>query len=187
MKKIILILVCMLPVGCIRLNYNIAPEFHSQGSVTVDGRIDADDPRVTVTVDDVTMDWKELKALMEKKMSKLPKEPSHPMGNEPAQTAPPVSLTPHSADWAVMDVSAGMTHSVQVGAFRNFENAQHQVMHLIYKGYPAQLVEIKDSRDRIWYTVRIGDYPTVESARTRAHEFTRREKIQSVVRPVGSL
>jgi cell division septation protein DedD len=177
----------MLPIGCIRLNYNIAPEFHSQGSVTIDGRIDADDPRVTVTVDDVTMDWKEFKSLMEQKMSKLPKESRHPVDNDPIQAAPSVSLTPHSADWAVLDASAGMTHSVQVGAFRHFENAQHLVINLIERGYPAQLFEIKDSRNRMWYTVRIGDYPTVQSAQTGAYEFTRREKIQSVVRPYGSL
>lgn len=187
MKKIVLILVCMLPIACISLNYNIAPEFHSQGSISIDGRIDADDPRVTVTVDDVTMDWKEFKSLLEKKMSRLPKESDHPSGSEPAQTAPFVSLTPYPVDYAVTKAPIAMTHSVQVGAFRRFENAQQQAMFLIEKGYPAQIVDIMDSENNAWYTVRIGDYASIESARSRAFEFTRREKIHSVVRPFGHL
>ena len=53
-----------------------------------------------------------------------------------------------------------MTHSVQVGAYLVPENARKQVERLGAKGYPARIFEVKDSRGRSWYTVRIGDYPT---------------------------
>lgn len=187
MKKIILLLVCLLPMGCIQLHYNIAPEFHSEGAVNIDGRIDADDPRVTVTVDDVTVDWKELKELIEKKMASLPKEPKQKTGLAPAQAVPAGALTLRAADATGMDPPAKPTHSVQVGAYRHLENAEQQVARLAARGYAARLVPMADTGNQTWYTVRIGDYPTQESARTRAVEFTRREKIQSAVRPFGTL
>jgi len=187
MKKIILLFVGLLPMGCIQLHYNIAPEFHSEGAVNIDGRIDADDPRVTVTVDDVTVDWKELKELIEKKMANLPTETKQKTGLAPAQAVPSGAVTLPTADAAVMGRPAKPTHSVQVGAYRHLENAEQQVARLAARGYPARLVPMADSGNRTWYTVRIGDYPTQESARTRAVEFTRREKIQTAVRPFGTL
>lgn len=80
-----------------------------------------------------------------------------------------------------------MTHSVQVGAYRQVENAEQQVARLTAKGYPARMLKFEDSRRRSWYTVRIGDYSDVESARFMADEFARREKMPGVVRPFGRL
>jgi capsular polysaccharide biosynthesis protein len=54
--------------GCIRLVHEITPEFQSGGTVNINIRTDSDDPNVNVTVDDVQMDWKELKSLIEQKM-----------------------------------------------------------------------------------------------------------------------
>jgi cell division septation protein DedD len=194
MKKIPLILICMLLMGCIRVYYNIAPEFRSDGIVNVDGRMDADDPRVTVSVDDVTVDWKELKSLIEKQMANLPKEPKPTKEPAAAPTLASVTAAPLAADLAVAepvsvvaDSAARMTHSVQVGAFRQLENAEQEMARLTTKGYPARLVPFTDSRKRTWYTVRIGDYPDLESARAKAVEFTHRESMQSVVRPYGNL
>jgi len=80
-----------------------------------------------------------------------------------------------------------MTHSVQVGAYLVPENARKQVEQLSAKGYPARILEAKDSRGRSWYAVRIGDYPSSAAARRQADEFTRREQAPSVVRPAGGL
>jgi cell division protein FtsN len=187
MKKAILLLVCLLPMGCIQLHYNIAPEFHSEGTVNVDGRIDADDPRVTVTVDDVTVDWKELKEMLEKKMSSLPKESKQKTGLAPPQALPTSAVTLKAADAAFKDTREKPTHSVQVGAYRHIENAEQQVVRLTAKGYAARLVPMRDSGNKTWFTVRIGDFSTPESARIQADEFTQREKIQSAVRPFGTL
>ena len=130
MLKMGLILFCLLAVGCIQNTYNITPEFHNSGAVNIDSRVDADDPRVTVTVDDVTMDWKELKEMVEKKMAAMPKEtqektllgavaaPAHAPLPAPRDAPPPVKEP------------ALMTHSVQVGAYRQLENAEQQVARL---------------------------------------------------------
>jgi cell division protein FtsN len=187
MKKIALLLVCLLPMGCIQLHYNIAPEFHSEGAVNIDGRIDADDPRVTVTVDDVTVDWKELKELIEKKMASLPKESKQKTGLAPAQAVPAGALTIPAAAATPPDAPAKSAYSVQVGAYRHIANAEQQVARLAARGYAARLVPMAGSGNQTWYTVRIGDYPSQESARVRAVEFTRREKIQSAVRPYDTL
>jgi cell division protein FtsN len=187
MQKLGLVLFCLLAVGCIQNTYNITPEFHNSGSVNIDSRVDADDPRVTVTVDDVTMDWKELKEMVEKKMAAMPKEtPEKTLlgaAASPAAAALPApeAVPPPSPE------RARMTHSVQVGAYRQLENAEQQVARLAAKGYPARMLRFEDSRKRTWYTVRIGDYPDAIAARSAADEFTYRERMPSAVRPIGSL
>ncbi len=187
MQKMGLILLGLLAAGCIQNTYTIAPEFHSSGTVNIDGRVDADDPRVTVTVDDVSVDWKELKELVEKKMATMPKEAKEKTLLSAASMPAAAPLPAPKVDSPGMETPTQMTHSVQVGAYRQLENAEQQAARLIAKGYPAQLFKITDSRKRAWYTVRIGDYPDHESARIKAEEFTRRENMQTVVRPFGSL
>lgn len=187
MQRMGLFLVGLLAVGCIQNTYHISPEFHNSGTLSIDGRVDADDPKVTVTVDDVAVDWKDLKEMVEKKMTSMPKETK-----ETAQvgSAAAAALAPSPAprmDSAAVETPARMTHSVQVGAYRQPENAEQQVARLVAKGYPARMLKLEDSRKRAWYTVRIGDYPNPESARVMADEFAQREKMQSVVRPFGSL
>lgn len=184
MRKLLLIAVCLLPIGCIRVHYTIAPEFHSQGTVAVDGRLDADDPRVTVTVDDVAVDWKDLKALVEQKMANPPRESGQVADSAPARVSAPAAVAPPPA---VAAPPLRMTHSIQVGAYRHLENAEQEVARLTSLGYPARVQSFPDSRKRTWYTVRVGDYPTAESARTMADEFFRRERMAAAVRPFGSL
>ncbi len=187
MQKMGLILFCLLAVGCIQNTYNISPEFQSSGSVNIDSRVDADDPRVTVTVDDVTMDWKDLKELVEKKMAAMPKETKETTLASAAAAPAPAALPAPKAEPSAAEAPGRMTHSVQVGAYRQLENAEQQVARLAAKGYPARMIRFEDSRKRAWYTVRIGDYPDAEAARTAADEFTYRERMQSAVRPTGSL
>jgi capsular polysaccharide biosynthesis protein len=62
--------------GCIRFVHEITPEFQSGGTVNINIRTDSDDPNVNVTVDDVQMDWKELKSLIEQKMKSQSKKKS---------------------------------------------------------------------------------------------------------------
>jgi cell division septation protein DedD len=83
--------------------------------------------------------------------------------------------------------SPRMTHSVQVGAFREGEYAKQLVGELAAKGYSARIVPVLDSRQRTWLTVRIGDYPTHEAAKAEADAFSAREHMQTAVRPFGKL
>ncbi|MCU0591111.1 MAG: SPOR domain-containing protein [Desulfobacterales bacterium] len=185
MQKAALILFCLLAVGCIQNTYHIAPEFQGNGAVNIDSRVDADDPRVSVTVDDVTMDWKDLKELVEKRMAGMPKETKEKTLLSAASAPAPLPVP--KVDPPVAEASFRMTHSVQVGAYRQLENAEQQVTRLAAKGYPARMIRFEDSRKRAWYTVRIGDYPDAAAARTAADEFAYRERMPSAVRPIGSL
>ena len=79
--------------------------------------------------------------------------------------------------------SAELTYSVQVGAFLVAMNAQQRVNQLKSKAYTPRIVAVTDPQGRIWFTVRIGDFPSFEQAQKLADEFTAREKKASVVRP----
>ena len=79
--------------------------------------------------------------------------------------------------------SAELTYSVQVGAFLVAMNAQQRVNQLKSKGYTPRIIAVTDPQGRIWFTVRIGDFQSLEQAQEQADEFTAREKKASVVRP----
>ncbi|MFZ0614676.1 MAG: AAA family ATPase, partial [Desulfobacterales bacterium] len=78
---------------------------------------------------------------------------------------------------------AALAYSVQVGAFLVEENAQRRVDQLARKGYTPGITAVKDPQERVWYTVRIGDFASIELARKQADEFAARESRASVVRP----
>jgi type II secretory pathway predicted ATPase ExeA len=83
--------------------------------------------------------------------------------------------------------SSKMTHSVQAGAFLIKKNAERITSILRKKGYDARIVIFDDSKKRVWYTVRIGDYPSSEIAKEYADAFTAKEKRESAVVPVDKL
>ncbi len=76
-----------------------------------------------------------------------------------------------------------MTHSVQVGAFRRIGNAVNLIDRLEAKGYSARIFEYPDPQGRLWFTVRIGDHPTLESAEEQARIFMDNEKMRTFIRP----
>ena len=96
------------------------------------------------------------------------------------------SSDPFSDSSDVEQKSAPMTHSVQVGAFRRTENADDLIAQLAVKGYSAQIVEIPDSQGRLWFTVRIGDHSTLESAEKQAGMFMEAENMKAYVRPYNA-
>jgi len=107
---------------------------------------------------------------------------------EPIQADPPVAPAetpvPRSDSPAPEPrFSPRMTHSVQVGAFRRTENADELIDWLEAKGYSARTVQIPDSQGRPWYTVRIGDHPTLESAQEQARIFREDVNIKTFIRP----
>jgi cell division protein FtsN len=101
-------------------------------------------------------------------------------------TVPAESSVPFSDSSDLEQKSAPMTHSVQVGAFRRTENADDLIAQLAVKGYLAQIVEIPDSQGRLWFTVRIGDHPTLESAEKQAGMFMEAENMKAYVRPYNA-
>jgi general secretion pathway protein A len=83
--------------------------------------------------------------------------------------------------------SPKMTHSIQVGAFFNLDNAQKRVEQLKARGYSSDIFSAEDSQGRLWHTVRIGDYHSKKEAQDRADKFSELEKIETAVRPFGQL
>jgi type II secretory pathway predicted ATPase ExeA/cell division protein FtsN len=79
--------------------------------------------------------------------------------------------------------SAESTYSIQVGAFLLAINAQQRANQLKSKGYAPRIMAVTDPQGRIWFSVRIGNFPTLEQAQKQADEFTAREKKASAVRP----
>jgi general secretion pathway protein A len=76
-----------------------------------------------------------------------------------------------------------LTHSVQVGAFMEESNASKRSDQLLQMGYLPRIVILVGPRGRTWYTVRIGDYPSLEIARQQADKFTASENKPTAVRP----
>ena len=111
---------------------------------------------------------------------KMPTEPI-PAGRE----FDPVGTTGSATDRSEppSESSQILTHSVQVGAFRRMDNAGELRIRLETKGYSARIVKIPDSQGRLWFTVRIGDHPSQESAEEQARIFMENENMQTFVRP----
>jgi type II secretory pathway predicted ATPase ExeA/cell division protein FtsN len=107
---------------------------------------------------------------------------------EPIQPDPPAVLTETSdpsSDSSELEQRSTpmMTLSVQVGAFRRIENAQDLMDRLETKGYSARIVQVPDRKGRLWFTVRIGDHPTLESAEEQARIFMENENMRTFIRP----
>jgi type II secretory pathway predicted ATPase ExeA/cell division septation protein DedD len=101
----------------------------------------------------------------------------------PADTSDPFSDSTDDSAKLEQRSAPMMTHSVQVGAFRRIGNAVDLIDRLEAKGYPARIVEIPDSQGRLWFTVRIGDHPTIESAAEQAGIFMENENMKTFIRP----
>jgi cell division protein FtsN len=120
---------------------------------------------------------------------------SSPVNPEPPVLKEDIPIEPIQADESVVPADTSdrskleqrstpmMTHSVQVGAFRRIENAEDLMDRLAVKGYSAQIVEVPDRQGRRWFTVRIGDHPTLESAEEHARIFTENENMRTFIRP----
>ena len=124
---------------------------------------------------------------------------SSPLNPEPVAVKEDVPIEPIQADEPVAPADTSdpssdrseleqrstpmMTHSVQVGAFRRIENAEDLIDRLEAKGYSARIVEVPDSQGRLWFTIRIGDHPTLESATEQARIFMENENMRTFVRP----
>jgi hypothetical protein len=110
-----------------------------------------------------------------------------PQPADKAPMKPPVILASNPNSEKSLPPIAKMTHSVQVGAYRIKTYAKNRIELLKEKGYPARIVTVTDSAGETWHTVRIGDFPTWETARQHAIEFSAKEKMETAVRPYGKL
>ena len=79
---------------------------------------------------------------------------------------------------------ANAAYFIQVGAFLHKKNAAKAKRMLNKKGYSVRIVEFKDSKGRLWHTVRIGEYASLKIAKKHAADFSSQEKMDSIVLPL---
>ncbi|HKC63297.1 MAG TPA: SPOR domain-containing protein [Pyrinomonadaceae bacterium] len=88
---------------------------------------------------------------------------------------------------AAAESNARPSFSVQVGVFTKENDANQLVRQLQNKGYTPFVLTANDDGSRVLYAVRIGAYMNWDEAMQAASDFTKQEKIQTMVRPLGSL
>jgi len=76
-------------------------------------------------------------------------------------------------------------YSIQVGAFLNKDNAMEMASILRKKGYSANIAKFNDEKGRVWHTVRIGEYASRRVAKKHARDFSSKQGLDSIVRPIG--
>jgi general secretion pathway protein A len=76
-----------------------------------------------------------------------------------------------------------ITYSIQVGAYLVLNNANYMMNRLNEKGYAARIVNFDDNEGRIWHTVRIGNYSTIELAKGDVEILISEYGIKAVVLP----
>ena len=78
-------------------------------------------------------------------------------------------------------------YSVQVGAFSSQQNAANLARRMKEKGYEARVTPFLSWSKNVLYTVRIGKYMQLETAKKKAVEVTSKENIPATVRPANAL
>jgi len=83
-------------------------------------------------------------------------------------------------------IDEDIAFSVQVGSFVVKKNAMRMTDNLKLKGYKAAILNMRDSGDKLWFVVQIGDYKGYKKAFQEALKFKEKEKVVAVVIPVAS-
>ncbi len=78
-------------------------------------------------------------------------------------------------------------YAVQVGAFRNANNAHNMAARLKNDGYTASIYSLTDAEEILWYLVRIGEFPHQDDAWQLKQRYEQHTQDPAVVTHVGSL
>jgi len=82
--------------------------------------------------------------------------------------------------------SSNKRYALQTGAYLNPENANKTKAELLQYGLDARILVLQDTKKRIWYMVRSGNFPNKTAARKSKLSLEEEIGIKSVVRPLGS-
>lgn len=77
------------------------------------------------------------------------------------------------------------TLALQAGAFLNQANAEKMKAKLIENGFDADILVLKDKKDRTWHLVRSGRYASSSEAKKAALNLKEKLAIETAVRPSG--
>ena len=113
---------------------------------------------------------------------------------QPVKSAPPL-LSPCVSDIPIAEAkgqgpesreSGERQFSIQLGAFRDSNNATRMLVSLNNSGCHASIFRAVDLRNRVWSAVRLGPYRDFQTASRAAAELKRREGWLALVRPADS-
>ncbi|MGH9412934.1 MAG: SPOR domain-containing protein [Terriglobales bacterium] len=76
---------------------------------------------------------------------------------------------------------------LQLGAFQDAANAARLVTSLKAHGCTAQVMQLTDTRHRVWNVVRIGPFATLAQAAAAAAQLRRSDGLLALVRPVAAI
>ncbi len=76
-------------------------------------------------------------------------------------------------------------YALQAGAFLNHSNADRLKIKLMNHGFDSSVLILKDSSNRMWYLVRVGNYDTHSDAKEASLSLKNKLDIKSIVRPAG--
>lgn len=123
-----------------------------------------------------------------------------PTGSAAPEAAPPATAQEAAANGGIQIIEEAATDAggeafasdpefvtVQVGVFRDQEEANRLLKDIERKGYAPSFFSGRDAEARQWFAVRIGAYSDRQQAANAAANFTKQEKLKATVRPVGSL
>jgi cell division protein FtsN len=74
--------------------------------------------------------------------------------------------------------------AVQVGSFSVEDNAERLAQSLKQLGYPAEIVQRIDARQRVWYVVRLGPYHKWDTASGIALRLASNQDLSPIVGPM---
>jgi len=82
--------------------------------------------------------------------------------------------------------SSNKRYAIQAGAYLNPDNARKTKTELLQYGLDARILVLQDTKERIWYMVRSGNFPNKTAARKSRLSLEEELGIKSVIRPLGS-
>ena len=115
-----------------------------------------------------------------------PLKPGVPQLKSAPHIPQPATPHPETTDQPPESTSQPI-YSVQVGAFSSQQNATNLARRMKEKGYEARVTPFRSWSKNVLYTVRIGKYTHLETAKKKAEEVTAKENIPATVRPANEL
>ncbi len=166
----------------------INPEPQKSPPVAAAGKEEAQ-PQVVTTAalpkEEVTADAPAQESAPAKEISQQSQAVAQQTANtSPVKPAPAPTQSP--SETAASDAPTAR-FNLQVGAYRVESYAMEAVARLAKKGYDPFIAKISDSRQRIWYTVRMGRFDSREKAAAYLEQVKQKEEISAVIARAGKL
>lgn len=109
------------------------------------------------------------------------KQPALPEQSSAPSTSGPEPVAKQAAKPKPLDAQ----FTIQVGAYRNKNNADHAMALLSRKGYEAYIFKNSDAKSSAWYMVRFGQFPTRQAAQWALSAYQGKEQKKALIARSG--